>query len=119
MIENPDATTPLVAKLTELSERQRTLLTEQERLMERRARWQQAQRRINHIEQWCAKVSNKLHHLAYAEKRLALEALGVKAWISPPGHEPRYVITMALDPDVAQEFHRRRRLRRWKQQGGL
>ena len=49
------------------------------------------------------RVAGKIGQLSYAQKRNALEALGVHVEVFPRSHNPRYVVTMAIPLEEASE----------------
>ena len=44
------------------------------------------------LELWCRNVAERLDGLAYEQKRMALDALGVRVEVWRSDHEPRYRI---------------------------
>jgi hypothetical protein len=59
--------------------------------------------RVRSLADWCQRVGTNLDLMSYAEKRLALEALGVKVRVYLPGTvdehgqpRPRWEMTMAV-----------------------
>ena len=62
----------------------------------RRRAWEAAQAKLTELEAWCRHVAANLGTLTYEQKRLALDALGVRVRVWHPDHTPRYDITAAL-----------------------
>jgi site-specific DNA recombinase len=98
-----DAAAPLVAQLKALSERRRELATEREAVLARRAGWDAARSRLVHIDAVRAGIAAELDTLAYQERRLALDALGVRVKAYRPEHGSRLVVELdlAVADDIA------------------
>ena len=79
-------------KLTSLEEQRQQLLVEKQVVLGRRATWLRARERMADLEAWCRNVADKLGHLTYEQKRLALDALGVRVIVWRSDHSPRYRI---------------------------
>lgn len=86
-------------KLAALEEQAARLQSEREAILTRQATWEAAQHRLADLQEWCRDVGARLGTLTYAEKRIALEALGVEARVWRAGHTPRFEITMRLPLD--------------------
>ena len=99
-LDDPDASAPLVAELQLLAERARTLQAEHERIGGQRAGWLQAQARLDDLTAWCVTVAANLETLSWTEKRLALDALGVRVQVYRTTHDPRYVISADIPLDL-------------------
>jgi site-specific DNA recombinase len=87
-----DAAEPVVVELNALAARKQQLSQEHERVLARRASWEAAQGQLKELAAWCQDVGANLKTLSYRERRLALEALGVRAQVWQQGHTPRYQI---------------------------
>lgn len=104
LIDNPNASAPLVAELGYLGERKSAMLAEREALRMRYAVWQKSQHSLENLEAWCREVGEGLDNADYARKRKALTALGVTVEVYHLGHLPRrWVLKTALQvgPDGA------------------
>lgn len=101
LLADADAAAPMVAQLEALAEQKRSLIHERERAEQRRESWAQTQEQLDGIERWCKTVAANLGVLTYQQKRLALDALGFSIMVYRATHDPRYVITAALGPNVA------------------
>jgi len=93
LVDDEDAAEPLLDQLRTLAERGRQLEAEKTGIMRQRAIHDEARARITSLTEWCATVAANLGDVTYAEKRLALEALGVQVQLWGANHEPRYAIT--------------------------
>jgi site-specific DNA recombinase len=96
--DEEDAAAPLVAELHALAATKRGIEAERERAESRREGWQATQAQLRGIEDWCRHVASQLGTLTYAEKRTAVEALGLTAKVYRVDHAPRYVVEMDLQP---------------------
>jgi site-specific DNA recombinase len=103
-LDDDDAAAPLQTELVALGARRRQLEQEREGILSRRAGWEAAQGRLAELEAWCEAVAAKLGTLTYAQRRLALEALGVEARVWRADVHPRYQITASIPlPPIASE----------------
>ena len=96
LVDDEDAAEPLLDQLRMLAERGRQLEAEKTEIMRQRAIHDEARARITSLTEWCATVAANLGDVTYAEKRLALEALGVQVQLWGANHEPRYAITARI-----------------------
>ena len=71
-------------------------------LLAEQARWDEAQDRLSDIEHWCGRVARRLSTLSWAEKRLALDGLGVVVQVYCPDHDPHYEITASIPLEQAE-----------------
>lgn len=96
------AATILLDQLTSATEQSEALKKERQTLLSERAQREQAATRLRDLEEWCRALAGELHALDYAEKRLALSALGVNVTVHRPGQGPRaeLQITFRLDGEV-------------------
>jgi site-specific DNA recombinase len=97
MLEDPDASAPLVAQLASLSDRRKTLEQERDSVEERRASWFAAQANLENLEQWSKTIADRIDDLTWEQKRLALNALNVSADVYPAGSQPRFVIKAEIE----------------------
>ena len=82
-------------------ERQRDELSGARELVFARAQaWSTAQERLGAVQQWCSTVAANIRTLTYAEKRIALDALGVEVRVWRADHEPRYEIRASIPLDA-------------------
>src|SRR5262249_48368946 len=68
------------------------MLAQQEALRQQQMSWQEAQSRVQNLEQWCRQVAARLETLSYQEKRRAMLTLGVQAYVYRLDHEARYEV---------------------------
>jgi site-specific DNA recombinase len=106
LLEDEDALAPVVAHLQELAERKRQLESERERVLRRRAGWTELQASYVDLEQWCQRVAERLNELSYKEKRMIFDVLGLRIEVFGNGHDPRYVITADIDPNLVSSTSR-------------
>jgi site-specific DNA recombinase len=92
LFDDEEDAAPLVREIKRLREQEESYQCERETLIARRAQWEQAQEHVSQIVQWCSRVASRLDELTYQQKRMALEALGVKVKLYRHNHDPRYVI---------------------------
>ena len=98
LLDDEDASAPLLAELEALANSAKTLRAERQ-LIERRAEDEaETQRRLTDLSDWCERVAGNLPTLAYEDKRMVLEALGVSVRVFKADHDPRWEITMAPLP---------------------
>jgi site-specific DNA recombinase len=102
---------PVVAELAQLAKRRARLDEERVALRTRQEQRAEVYATLEGIEGWCRIVGANLAHLTYAERRLALEALGVSVRIFPRGQSPRYIIEM--DPAIVDTTIDSGPKRRW------
>jgi site-specific DNA recombinase len=100
LFDDPDAAAPVVAQLEALRGQERALVAERDHILGRRAGWAAGRQRLANIKAWCRMVGARLDLMTYAQKRTALDALGVQVRVWKKDHEPRYLITagVPLDP---------------------
>jgi chromosome segregation ATPase len=105
MLDDP---TPVVAQLNALSAGKRALEADRDALERRMADVEADRARLRTLTEWAEHVAAKLESATYDEKRLALEALGVKVRVFRTGTvdaegnpNPKYEITMR--PVVTEE----------------
>ena len=96
LADDDDAGAPLLAQLRTLGERKRQLAEERAGIERRRGAWLAARDQLANVTEWCRRVSANLPTLDYAEKRLALEWLGVRVRLWGTDHSPRYEITASI-----------------------
>ncbi len=100
MVSEPEAAAPLVAHLDELARQERTLTQERARILERRRSWQEQQTNLATLDEWCASVATRLQAFGFKERRMVLDALGFSATLYCSDHEPRYLITADISPQL-------------------
>ena len=99
LLDDADATAPLVAELSILAARKRELDGERAVMLGQREAWTAAQGRLDELTAWCDTVAANLDLLSYDDRRLALRALGVRVRLWERDHEPRYEITANISLD--------------------
>ncbi|MFT4040700.1 MAG: recombinase zinc beta ribbon domain-containing protein [Thermomicrobiales bacterium] len=97
MLEDADASAPLVAQLASLSDRRKILEREQEGVEDRRASWLATQANLANLETWSKTIADRVDDLTWEQKRLALNALNVTADVYPAGSQPRFVIRAEIE----------------------
>ncbi len=103
-IEDDDIAAPLIVELKSLAGQKTTAQRERDDLLRRMADRADDDARVRSLAEWCSRVGANLDLMSYDEKRLALDALGVKVRIYSPGAvaedgtaRPRWEMTMAID----------------------
>jgi site-specific DNA recombinase len=91
--------TLVTENLTGLEEQRQQLMVEKQVVLGRRATWQRAQERMADLEAWCRSVASQLGNLTYDQKRMALDALGVRVIVWRSDHSPRYRIEANIPLD--------------------
>jgi hypothetical protein len=101
-VDDEDAVAPLIAELKGLAGRKTALEQERDALQRRLDDERTDAAKIAGVCEWCQRVNANLDRLSYDEKRLALEALGVKVrvWREDATDEngnplPRWELTLA------------------------
>ena len=101
-VDDDDAAAPLVAELKSLAARKNAVECERDALRARLADRAADTAKFTSLSAWCSRVNANLDTLSYAEKRTALEALGVKVQIYRQGTAdnegnpyPRWALTLA------------------------
>lgn len=84
-VNDDDAAAPLLAELPKLAERKKALQRERDDLAQRIADQGIEQTRARSLADWCQRVSSNLTSLSYAERRDALEYLGLEVRVWRPG----------------------------------
>ena len=104
---DPDAAAPLIAKLTAVADQKRVAEAERDAVLQRIADAEADAARLQSLEAWAETVAANLGTLTYDEKRLALDALGVKVrtyrigTVDETGKPyPRWVVS--IDPRLPQ-----------------
>jgi site-specific DNA recombinase len=87
----------VTAQLAALSAQKRELESQRAALLARRVQWEAVQGRLESLEEWCTKVAKRLGTFSYEQKRLALDALGVKVRVYAKGQPLRYEITAEVE----------------------
>lgn len=96
LFDDDESAAPVVAEINALGARIRELAKERTTVLGRRAAWEQATARLADLEGWCRDVAAKVGTLDYAQRRLALDALGVSVKLYRRGHTPRFEITASI-----------------------
>jgi site-specific DNA recombinase len=101
-------------KLTALERQREQLSSEREAALTRRKGWAIGEQRVAEMELWCRSVGRRLGLLSYDERRLALQALNVRAYVWRADHSPYFEIEIGLPlddgdpPDEANGDHKSR-----------
>jgi site-specific DNA recombinase len=80
-----DDPSPVIAQLNALSAGKKALEEQRDALVRRMADVEADRARVRSLTDWCEEVAAKLESASYAEKRMALEALGVEVRVFKPG----------------------------------
>jgi site-specific DNA recombinase len=99
-IDDDEAAAPLISQLTELKQRRQSMLSEMERIEARHIQWEETQLALDSLIEWTRVVSRNLGAMTWAERRLAMDALGICVTVYPRDHEPRFVINAELPLEV-------------------
>jgi site-specific DNA recombinase len=100
LLEDEDALAPLVSQLQLLADRKQRLGIERNHIIQRQESWANIQNSYTDVQKWCDRVAENLEALSYKEKRMILDVLGVKVCLFRADHDPRYVITADIDPQL-------------------
>lgn len=95
--DDDDVAELVLADVRALADQRRRLEAERDGLAAQRAAWAGAQSRLTDLEAWCRNVAANLGAMGYAERRTAIEALGVEVRVWATDHTPRHEISMRLD----------------------
>jgi hypothetical protein len=87
---------PLLADLELLAQERRRLEAERAVVLAQRAGWEQAEARLDDLQDWCRRMALNLETLTYDERRAALTTLGVEVLGYRADHTPRYEITARI-----------------------
>jgi site-specific DNA recombinase len=100
-VDDEDAAAPLLAELRALAARKKALEVERDALTQRIADRATEDAKLQTLTDWCSLVGTNLDTLSYDEKRLALDALGVKVRVYRSGATdeaeeplPRWEVTL-------------------------
>lgn len=99
--EDDSAAAPLIAEITRLGKEQQELVGEREILLTRQQRQHDALATLDRLEDWCRTVGENLLTLTYAEKRLAMEELGVRVRVWGQKHQGEAGERWLIDVDPA------------------
>lgn len=99
LLDDPDSAAPLVAELETLAQRKKRLEAERDTVGDQHRNWQHAQERLEDLQAWCRTVAERLGALTYEQKRLALDALGIRVQLWKADHTPRFQITATIPLD--------------------
>jgi site-specific DNA recombinase len=103
LFSEPEAAAPIAAQIEALREQEKSVRAEREENLARQCAWETAQQHLSDLEIWCRTVAERLTTITVAEKRLALEALGVQVRVWRAGCTPRHQITMSIPIDIVDE----------------
>ncbi len=96
---NLEALAPLVAQLDAIGKQRQAVERERVAIEDRQTGWRVAQARLAGAADYCRRVAASLRLLTFAERRLALEALGVSVRVFRADCDPRWIVTLALPFD--------------------
>jgi site-specific DNA recombinase len=88
-------------RLAALGAQAAALDAERAGVLGRGAGWEAARQRLADVQAWCGTVAMRLGELTYEQKRLALDALGVRVRLWQRDHTPRYDFTASIPLDPA------------------
>lgn len=100
MVTEPEAAAPLVAHLDELARQTRTLKLERTQVLERQKAWQEQQANVVALDEWCSSISERVTSFGFKERRMVLDALGFSVLLFCSDHEPRFIITADINPQL-------------------
>lgn len=86
----------ITADLKGIAAQKRQLQDERRAVELQRANWEASQERLDDLTAWCQTVADNLGELSYAERRLAVNTLGVEVQVWRADHNPRWTIKMAV-----------------------
>jgi site-specific DNA recombinase len=95
-LDDEDAAAPLINELRSLGSQKRDLEAELQRLKSVANAASAEASRLGDLASWCNRVASNLATLTYDQKRLVLEALGVRVRVWRSDHEPRWQLDMSL-----------------------
>jgi len=101
VLDDPDASAPLLVQLKQLSERKKGLQEEREARQAQRGTWEVRQAQLETIAAWRQQVATNLEHLGYQDRRDILAALQVTVKLYRKDAPHRYEIFAAIDPNSA------------------
>jgi len=99
VLDDPDASAPLLAQLRQLSERKKDLQEERIARLAQRETWEVRQTQLETIAVWRQQIASTLDHLDYQDRRDILAALQVTVRLYRADAPRRYEIFAAIDPD--------------------
>ena len=99
-LDDDDAAAPLLTELRSLARQKRDLEAEQHRLEHLADTAAAEASRLGDLASWCSRVASNLAALTYEQKRLVLEALGVRVHVWKTDHDPRWQLDMSLPVDT-------------------
>ncbi len=96
LLEDEGDAAVVAEALKGLAVERRQVEGERVQVLARRAAWEAHRQAGERMAAWFAELQQEVAGLGYAEKRLALEALGVHVTVGRASDTPRYVIRMEL-----------------------
>jgi site-specific DNA recombinase len=103
LFSDPALAAPVVAEIERAQQHVRALERERDGILARRGTWEEAERRLDALEEWCRTVAANLGELTYQDKRDALLALGVHVTLYRADHEPHYQITASIPLELPED----------------
>lgn len=97
---NPDALGPLLAQLDVLGKQKRAAEAERTDILARQAQREAAREHIRDIQAHCREIAERMARVtSFADRREMLAVLGVKVWVYPRSHRPRWVAKSIIRPE--------------------
>ncbi len=96
MLEDEDATAPLVAELANVAKQRKQAEAERAAALAKRDAWQRDIADFEGVAAFCARVAEEAQALDWHGKRTALERLGARVRLYPAGAEVRWALTLTL-----------------------
>jgi site-specific DNA recombinase len=109
---DPDTIALLTQHVERISATLRQLAREREDIDVRRAQWEAAQSALDDLIVWRRRVAANAQTVDYAGRRIALQTLGLTAYVNPVGIEPRIAVELRkpfdeLFPELSTVMKRR------------
>jgi site-specific DNA recombinase len=90
VVQTDDARAILAQQLDVAAAQRRQLQEEQQRVLQRRTGWLDAQRRVEEVQAWIRELRGAVEDMSYPLKRKALTALAVRVIVYPKERDPRW-----------------------------
>ncbi|CAA9254302.1 MAG: hypothetical protein AVDCRST_MAG77-2353 [uncultured Chloroflexi bacterium] len=86
----------ITEQINALDEKREQLLRRRQTLAAQSERVEHTRSQLRDLQEWCGSVAAKVDSFTYSEKRLALDALGVRVQVWRSVHDPRFEITARI-----------------------